>query len=165
RYRAVYKGVTRIVKGSESYSYNYIASLGNSNGISGNYSKKYVQNGKTMLEFGVEDGAKSVIQIKNFNGVGRYPLKSNTNHSKEEANTINTVDESYAYYLDGKSNFKYFLSREGVSLNVYRETADAYYCTIISEDDYDTLQFRQSRLDVKGGSYYSLISPYFVIMK
>lgn len=165
RYTAEYKGETRSVSGSEAYSFKYIASLGNSDGLSGNYTKKFIQNAKTMLEFGVEDGARAVIQIKNFNGVGKYPLKYNINHFKDEANSINTVDDSYAYYLDGKSAFKYYLSRKGISLNVYRETADAFYCTIISDDDYNTLQFRQSKLDVRNGDYYSLHSPYFVIMK
>ncbi|MGB5988446.1 MAG: PKD domain-containing protein [Marinifilaceae bacterium] len=165
RYSAVYKGTTRTAEGSKLYSYKYIANLGNGNGLTGDHSRMFKKNGKTMLEFGVKDGARSIIQINGFTGVGKYPLKFNDNHFKEAANTINTVDDSYAYYFDGTSAFKYFLSRQGIYLNVYRETATAYYCTIISDDHYDSLQFRQSRLEVKNGNYYHLHTPYFVVMK
>ncbi|MGB5988447.1 MAG: PKD domain-containing protein [Marinifilaceae bacterium] len=164
KYTATYGGVSKTFTAQESYTFKHIEYINNVT-HTGDYSKMFKKNGKTMLEFGVKDGARSVIQISGFTGVGKYPLKYNTNYNKEAANTINTVDDSYAYYFDGTSPFKYYLSRQGVSLNVYRETATAYYCTIISTDDYNTLQFKQSKLEVRNGDYYQIHTPYFVVLK
>lgn len=111
------------------FPFNYITSFANSEGESGNYTKKYSKNGKTMFEFGQEESSERVVfQIADFNGVGKYALKHNTLYMSP-GNDINTVDDTYAYFLD-EDDIKYDLSRANLSLNVYKETEVYYYCKV-----------------------------------
>ncbi|MGB5989284.1 MAG: PKD domain-containing protein [Marinifilaceae bacterium] len=161
RYTATYKKNVRIFENSQEYIFNYIYSTGNGNGISGEYTNKYLKNKKTILEFGKKKGAKIIIEIKDFKGVGKYPLSYNSG----SLISINTNIDSYAYYLDGKSNFKYYLNRKGISLDVYRETDGSYFCKIVSEDNYNNMIFKQLISEVENYGRYTIYDPFFTVIK
>lgn len=161
RYVATYKKNIRVFENSQEYIFNYIYSTGNGNGISGEYTNKFTENNKTVLEFGEKKGAKIVIELKDFKGVGQYPLSYNSS----DAITINSNEDSYAYYLDGKSNFKYYLSKKGITLDVYRETNGSYFCKIVSEDNFKSMIFKQLIREVANYGRYTIYDPFFAVIK
>ncbi|MCH4895874.1 PKD domain-containing protein [Marinilabiliaceae bacterium JC040] len=168
-YKAEYKGVVKTATSQgEIIGKKFIANLANSEGWDGTYTKKYIQNAKTMLEFGEsEDGKKVVFQLNGFKGeVGEiFELKENTLYRADGKNSINTVDDTYAYYMDGVSPYKYYLARQNQRLELYRISDKYYYFRTNSSDDFDMLNFRQDRDDVSNYGDFSVYQTYFVVPK
>lgn len=165
KYTATYKDNIRTFEDSQEYTFNYIFSTGNGSGKIGEYTKKYIKDGKTMLEFGDKEGAKIVFQIKDFNGLGQYSLSYNSDDINVDNSVINTAEDSYAYYLDGKKDFKYYLNKKGISLDIYREDENFYYCKILSEDNFKSLPFKQKIEEIVNYNRYIIYDPFFVISK
>lgn len=168
-YKAEYQGIVKTATSQgEIIGKKFIANLANSTGWDGTYTRKYIQNAKTMLEFGEsEDGKKVVFQLNGFKGeVGEmFELKRNTLYGIDGKNSINTVDDTYAYYMDGVSPYKYYLARQNQRLELYRISDKYYYFRTNSSDDFDMLNFRQDRDDVSNYGDFSVYQTYFVVPK
>lgn len=168
-YKAEYKKVEKVATSqTEIIGKNFIANLGNSDGWDGTYTRKYIQNAKTMLEFGESaDGKKIVFQLSGFKGeVGElFELNRNINFRKDGKNSINTVDDTYAYYMDGTSPYKYYLARQSQRLELYRISDKHYYFRTNSSDDSDMLNFCQDGDDISNYNRFSVYQTYFVVLK
>lgn len=163
---AVYQGVEKQVSKEYEITSKFIAKGDNREGWKGGYTKKYIQNAKTMLEFGdSETGKKVVFQIAGFRGVGGeiVELRHNENWTADGKNSINTADDSYAYLLNGSSPFKFYLSRMNQRLELYRITDQYYYFRTNASDAVNMLFFRQDQDEVTSLNSERLYDTYFAV--
>ncbi|MGB5989852.1 MAG: PKD domain-containing protein [Marinifilaceae bacterium] len=142
RYTASYKNVTSKIEKTYgtifSYYYTYIISqdintniIHKSKNFYGDNIKTKRDNNKTIIEITNKDKEKLVFQIKGFKGLGKY--------------TLNYRDEggTYAYFLDGKSDKKYFLANKEIFLQVFRQSDEFYYIEICDSRMNTELYFYQ----------------------
>lgn len=159
RYKALYKGNSVEKKDSIDFKFNYCVEVGTSCYIKGNHTKTYKESNKTITEIGEREKIRLVCQIKDFKGIGIYKLK-----------TGNAINDTYLYYLNSKSDIKYFLKNEIYNDNdyvdVYRETEYAYYIRIVNKNGYSSnLNFEQLEEGNKKQGHYSIDDLYFIIKK
>ncbi len=85
---------------------------------SGDHSVKIPGPESTGFEIGNPTGEKIIFNVKDFKGLGIYPLSHSTDGN---------MPDNSAIYFDGKTEYPYYLYRDDIRLNCYRETEDAYF--------------------------------------
>jgi hypothetical protein len=141
------------------YKFNYCVKVGNNCYLKGIHTKTYKESNKTITEIGEREKIRLVCQIKDFKGIGTYKLKAG-----------NAINDTYLYYLNSKSDIKYFLKNQNENENdyvdVYRETEYAYYIRIVNKNGSSSqLKFEQLEEENKKQEHYSIDDIYFIIKK
>lgn len=138
RYTATYKNSTTKIKDSCeiacSYYYTNIYEEGKpdkTTSIFGDNIETKKIDDKTIVEITNNNKEKIIFQIKNFKGLGKYKLAN--------------LDESYGYFLDAKSDKKYYLANKEIYLQAYRQSDKYYYVKISDNSENEKLLFRQDK--------------------
>jgi hypothetical protein len=158
RYTANYKNVTTKIENTCevicSYYYlniNIEGGLNKSKSFFGdNIETKKIED-KTIVEITNKNQEKIIFQIKNFKGLGKYKL------------IYQDENENYGYFLDGKSDKKYYLANKEIYLQVYRQSDKYYYATICNTDSYEELRFKQQKEGNEEVKQYKINNLHFVI--
>lgn len=158
RYTANYKNVTTKIESTCEVKYSYFyTNLYKEEGynkgrkIFGNNIETKKTEDKTIVEITNKNQEKIIFQIKNFKGLGKYKL------------IYQGDNENCGYFLDGKTDKKYYLANTKIYLHVYRQSEKYYHAIVCNTSMYEELRFKQPKEENMELKQYSMRNLHFVI--